>query len=192
MHPFLVPLYVVSLLFATGAVPLYVPAQARRWMFAMIVVNTLFVPAAAIILMRITGVIRDYSLASRRDRILPLLVVALCYGLCGWILVDVPMLFIVQNCIFAATGCTVFALLVTLFWKISLHMTAAGGAAGIISLLLYAGYTPLVWLLCGVIILAGLLGSARLCLDKHTTGQVAAGFFGGFFVAVAVLLISIM
>lgn len=192
LHPFLVPLYAMLVLFATGAVPLYVSVEAKRWMLVMVTVNTILVPAAAVILMRISGVIGDYSLSTRRDRILPLFVTALCYGLCAWILTDIPMLFIVRMCMMAAAGCTLFALLVTLFWQISLHMTAIGGITGVISLLLYAGYVSLVWMLCGVIILSGLLGSARLYLGKHTPGQVAAGFFGGFITAVAILLAAIM
>jgi hypothetical protein len=192
LHPFLVPLYVMLALFSTGMVPIYVFADVRRWMFFMVAVNAVMVPAAAIIMMRLLGIIKDYSLSTRRDRILPLFVVALCYGLCGWVLGNVPMLFIMQRCMFAAMGCTLFALTVTFFWQISLHMTAVGGAVGIISLLLYAGFAPLVWPLCAAVVLSGLLGSARLYLDKHSPGQVAAGFFGGFSVAVLVLLVTIM
>ena len=121
---------------------------------------------------------------------LPLLIVALCYGLCGWMLGSSPMLFLLRRMMFAAMACTLFALLVNLRWQVSLHMTAAGAATGMVAILLYAGYTNLVWVFCGAVLCSGVLGSARLCLGKHTPAKVDVGFAGGFLLAVGVQLLA--
>lgn len=188
LHPFLIPLYLIFAIFGSGLVPMYVSASMERYLFGLITVSTVFIPAMAIIILRLFRIIPDYSLTTRHDRILPLLIVAFSYGMCGWVLQDVQMAFLLRRCVFAAMGCVIFAFVLNLFWQVSLHMTAVGGAVGIISILVYGGYVKLVWVLCAAILLAGLLGSARLYLGKHDLLQVAAGFFGGFFISILILL----
>lgn len=189
LHPFFVPVYMMLALFATGLVPLYVSSAMKHYLFGLIGISTVCIPAMSIIILRLFRIIPDYSLSTRHDRMLPLLLVALCYGMCGWILKDVQMVFILRRCIFAAMGCVAFAFVVNFFWQISLHMTAMGGALGVVFILLYGGYVNLIWVFCIGIVLAGLLGSARLYLGRHTIGQVAAGFFGAFFIAVLAMLL---
>lgn len=77
-------------------------------------------------------------------------------------------------------GATV-TLLITLFWKISMH---AGVAAGtLVSLVVVLG--PWVWLAAPLV---GLIGWARLALHVHTPAQVVAGTIVGGGVAAAVML----
>lgn len=189
MHPFLMPLWFLVLLFATGIVPLYLPAPIRNYLFLVVGVDTLLVPIMAVVLMKVFGLISDYSLESRSDRTMPMLVVALCYGLCAWMLSSVPMFFLFQRLMWAATICTVFALCVNLGWQISLHLIAAGAFVAGVLVLLIAGYPNMVWIFCLSVLLAGALGSARLCLEKHSPAQIAAGFFGGFIITALVMLL---
>ena len=68
------------------------------------------------------------------------------------------------------------------WWKISVH---SAGIAGLVAmqlhLLLYDYSLPstFAWLLVAVA-LAGMLGSARIWLGRHTLGQVLAGYAVGF------------
>ena len=67
-----------------------------------------------------------------------------------------------------------------MWWKISTHTAAIGGIAG--ALVAFSGkfsYNP-VWWLCLVILVAGLVGTARMILRQHTLAQVVAGFAVGF------------
>ena len=161
LHPFLMPVWLLLILFGTGILPIYLPVGIKRYILMVVTVDTLVVPALGILLMRVFGLLSDFSLSRRHERTLPMLIVALF-----------------------------FALLVNLRWQVSLHMTAAGAATGMVAILLYAGYTNLVWVFCGAVLCSGVLGSARLCLGKHTPAQVAVGFAGGFLLAVAVLLLA--
>ena len=38
----------------------------------------------------------------------------------------------------------------------------------------------LFWVICGTMLLAGVLGTSRLILKNHTVGQVLAGFANGY------------
>lgn len=187
-HPFLIPTWLMAVLMGSAVFPFYLSAGLRRYIIMVVAIDTLAIPAMGIILMRLLGIIKDYSLSTRHDRILPLAVVALCYGVCGWLLQGAPVMFLMRKMMFAAMSCTLFALAVTTRWQVSLHMTAIGGAAGILLLLLLAGYN-VVWILCGAIAAAGILASARLKLGKHTPAQVGVGFAGGFVLAAAVMLL---
>ena len=64
---------------------------------------------------------------------------------------------------------------ITLRWKISAHMVGIGGTAGTVLAIASIHAIPLLPMLAGIILLAGLLGSARLLTSDHTQGQVLAG-----------------
>jgi hypothetical protein len=87
------------------------------------------------------------------------------------------MLGIILACILSM----IIGLITNVKWKICEHMIAIGGiVGGLIAFSIMFNYNPLFWL--GFFILvAGVLGSARIVLRHHTLGEVIAGFFLGFF-----------
>jgi membrane-associated phospholipid phosphatase len=69
------------------------------------------------------------------------------------------------------------------WWKISTHTAAIGGVTGaLLAFSLAFSYNP-VWWLCIVIVIAGILGTARMILRQHSLSQVVAGFIVGFLCA---------
>jgi membrane-associated phospholipid phosphatase len=60
------------------------------------------------------------------------------------------------------------------WWKISTHTAAIGGVGGALF-----GFNP-VWWFCVVLVVAGILGSARMILRQHSLSQVLTGFAVGF------------
>ena len=66
-------------------------------------------------------------------------------------------------------------------------MAGIGGIiGGLISFSELFGYNP-VWWLCLFILVAGVLGSARIILRHHSLGEVLSGFGVGFICALLVL-----
>ena len=64
-------------------------------------------------------------------------------------------------------------------WKLSEHMAGMGGIiGGLVSFSALFSYNPVVWL-CLFILIAGILGSARIVLGHHTLGEVLSGFVVG-------------
>ena len=72
--------------------------------------------------------------------------------------------------------------LISLKWKISAHMAGMGGIIALVYQIHVQGLSAfyLLWLLCILIVVAGLLGSARLTLKRHNLWQVLAGVIVGF------------
>ena len=95
-----------------------------------------------------------------------------------WYLTAIPL---------AALLMMLLCYLLNIWWHVSLHMTAMGGVIG--SLVMFAlllGYNP-VWALAALVLLAGMLGTARIVVAEHTNLQVFGGFAIGFIIACLLL-----
>lgn len=89
-----------------------------------------------------------------------------------------------QGIMLASTVASILCLLINLRWKLSEHMIGMGLAIGLlVSLSLLFVYNPVMWL-CIAILLAGLLGTARIILGHHTLGEVLVGFLLGYACAI--------
>jgi membrane-associated phospholipid phosphatase len=81
----------------------------------------------------------------------------------------------------------IICVVLNLRWKLSEHMAGMGAViGGVVSFSALFGYNPL-WWLCFFIIISGLLGSARIILNHHTSGEVFGGFLVGLVCSLLVL-----
>ena len=115
-----------------------------------------------------------------RDRIVPLLSAAVFYYI-GFMLLNKARVFpVFKLFLIASVVVLVILLLITFKWKISTHMAAAGSlTATIFALSFRSGTNPVVAVVLAVFI-SGLVGTARLILQKNNLTQLAAGYFVGF------------
>ncbi len=190
MHPFLLPVYMTALLVYTNLIPFAVPDELDNSVFLVVTMNLLVMPAFCIMILKVCGLISNWSLSTRKERILPLLIVAISYACSAWVFSDLLPLFLIRRFMLSAFGCVVFAAILNLFWQVSLHLTGAGGAVGILFVLVMIGYGNLLSLFCLLALLTGALASARLYLQKHTPAQVAVGFLGGFLLSAAIVVLG--
>ena len=166
--------------------PLTIPLWAG---ILMLFGNTLMATMPLCIgLLRAFRLIPDLRLSEPRQRLIPILIVLLSYVSCLMMLSDVMMAFLIRRFLFAAMGCVVLTLIVTPFWKISLHMTSIGGLLALLTALNASGLGQFPYTLVLFILLAGLLGSARLWLGSHNLAQIAAGLAGGYTIALLLIL----
>ena len=134
------------------------------------------------------GRISDYMIRDRRERLLPLLIGAICYVLCAVTIARLPSAVFLRKFMIAAACCETMCLLVSTRWKISLHLTGMGAAVAMLVVMNVVGVGNMLIPLTVVILLSGALASARLYLGCHTPLQIAAGFFGGFAVTTLAVL----
>ena len=81
---------------------------------------------------------------------------------------------------------------ITYFWKISLHMIGIGGFTGFILGLCIAHHYSVTILLPFCFLIAGIVGTARLYLNSHTSSQIYIGYGVGFITSVIFMLIFII
>lgn len=184
MHPLVIPLYAVLVIFASTNM---LPAISLI-IGGIVLINTMLMPAVAIGLMRFTKILSNLSLTERRERNIPLLVVIVGYLLALYILRDVHSAIFIRKFLFAAVIAVWCATAVNYFWKISLHMVAAGGLLALVVLMTISSGAISAGILCSTVLAVGALASARLYLGHHNPLQIAAGFCNGFLVTTLTLL----
>lgn len=188
LHPFVVPLYVLGFMLLTDGFLSRLPASIKSYLAWIVVLYAAIVPMLSIAFMRGLGLIKNLGLHSQRSRLLPLLMGAISYVLCAITLSDVAVATIIRKFVLAAACCEVLALVVTPFWKISLHLICMGGVTAVFTLLSVAGAGQHFWALVATILLSGALASARLHLGAHSPSQIAVGYFGGLVVAMLAMI----
>ena len=188
LHPFVVPLYVLGFMLLTDGFLSRLPASIKSYLAWIVVLYAAIVPMLSIAFMRGLGLLKNFGLHSQRSRLLPLLVGAISYVLCAITRSDVAVASIIRKFVLAAACCEVLALIVTPFWKISLHLICMGGVTAVFTLLSVAGAGQHFWALVATILLSGALASARLHLGAHNPSQIAVGYFGGLVVAMLAMI----
>jgi len=188
-HPLVMPCLGLLLLFQMDTyISHAIPGPAKRFLLAVVFINTALAPALAIALLQRTGIISNVLLSERSERMFPLLMASLFYVLTYYLLRQVTLPPIIYYYIMGATLMVLLCLVITFRWKISIHMTSMGGFSGFLiatSLFLRTDISGLIIL---GFILAGLVGSARLRLNAHTPAQVYAGYLLGLAVMLGLFL----
>ncbi|SRR5690554_334092 len=179
-QPLLMPTYGVMLLF----VYTYFGVIYTRQFWLIISPIFLFsfvIPAILIFMLFRMGIISDLSLTKRRERFYPYLITLLSYTamMIFYYRMNMPKWFLLM--IAASIAIMVIAIVITLWWKISAHMFGIGGlVGGAMSVSYFVERSNPYYLFMGLFILAGLVGTSRLILKRHTLPQVIAGFLLGF------------
>lgn len=160
--------------------------EAKRFLLLVILFSTCILPLLTVAMLSLNPKF-DITMPSSRDRIIPLLSSAISYYL-GSILLGRVNIFPVFKLFLLASVLVIIAMLfISYKWKISNHMAAIGGLGGTIFALAFrSGLNPVYPILL-VILLSGLIGTARLILEKHTIGQIIAGYILGFSVLYSVV-----
>ena len=178
--PFYLPLLGLIVLFTFSYLSI-LPWPFKLQVLATVYLFTILLPTLFIHFYRRYQGWNLIELGHRERRMVPYFISIFCYIACIYLmeLNHIPY-FMVSILIAALLTCA----MINVWWKVSTHTAAIGGVAG--ALFAFANYflfNP-VWWLCLVIVLAGVLGTARMILRQHTLSQVVSGFFVGFLCAV--------
>ena len=181
MSPLLMPVYGIVLVFMLTLYS-YVSMGVKLGFTLIVAGITIVVPALMVLLLKRLGMVDDLGLNGRKERTIPYLITILCMG--GTAVFLAMKGFPLWVVMFYAGGALagLIEAIINNWWKISAH---GAGVAGLVAMLVRMSHTPMVnpdvltWLIVAVAC-AGLTGSARLWLGRHTLGQVLAGYAVGF------------
>lgn len=96
----------------------------------------------------------------------------------------------IANILFAASITAIIAYVITAFSKkISLHTIGMGALVAVVMYSANYAVYSIYGLLFAVVLIAGLVGTARLYLQAHTPREVYQGYFLGYFVQMLVLVL---
>lgn len=192
-HPAFIPIYVLSiLLFAEPFLFVGGSIGQKILLLGQAFVNYTFFPIISILLLKALRFIPSIQLKQQRDRIIPFVICNIWYF---WIWYvwrnqpEVPRLIVAFAMgIFLASS---IGLLWNIYIKISMHGIAMGTAVAFLSLLTIMPISAnMTMYLAAFILIAGLVGSARLILKDHVPKEYYCGFFAGAVaIALAVLIV---
>lgn len=188
-HPMLMPLFSVFVIFHSGTYLDFTPYQLVRAIYLIVAISTILLPLSILPLLKAQRLISDYGLEKRSERVIPLIFSMAFYLLGYYMLLKFPMTRIVANLQLAAIVSIFIVMLISLKWKISLHMAGIGGFLGMILAFSINYSSSLRMVFMGAVLLAGLLAYSRLKLNLHIPSQVYAGFGIGFCIVFVALLL---
>lgn len=186
LHPFVLPIYLLLLLFSQTAFARF-STPLQIYLIGSVLLYGVVLPFFFILLLRIRGRLTNFRIEEQRERILPLMIGAICYMLCAVTIGRIESADFLRKFMVAAGCCELMCALVTMRWKISLHLTGMGSAVALLVVMNLLALPRMFVPLLVTIGASGLLASARLYLGRHTPLQVAAGFVGGFVLSLVAL-----
>ncbi|TKG93424.1 hypothetical protein EYV94_16890 [Puteibacter caeruleilacunae] len=122
-----------------------------------------------------------------RDRIIPLLFTGVYYYMGYYLLGRIPATGLFRIMLLASLVVILISLMVSAYWKISIHMAGMGGLLGaVLAISFRYGLNPGV-IVPALIVGTGLLAHSRIYLEKHSPTQVYAGLSMGMIVMYSIL-----
>lgn len=190
-HPVFVPLYVVwFLLYLHPSAFTGFSAAAKRQVMVIITLNAVLFPLLSVLLLKALGFIQSIRMHLQKDRIIPLIAAGIflfwTYTVFKEQTAYPSVLKIFFLGVFLASS---LALLANTYTKVSLHAIGMGGWLGIFLEVMNQQTMLMTWPLASVIMLTGLVCSARLIRSHHSPFEVVLGIAIGLlsqFIAVMV------
>lgn len=182
-HPFVMPTVTLVLLFFSDGY-LHSMPHVFVYMLVVVLINTL-APALSLYLLYRRGYLSDLEIRSRGERRLPFVIVLAYFTLTYVLLITSPALYVPFVYLDMWIGLTVslaIALVITRWFKISMHMLGQGGALGSIMGIQALQLSPNWELNALLLLVAGCVGFARIELAVHRHIEVYCGYLLGFLV----------
>lgn len=181
LSPLLIPTYSVFLALWVSYL-CSLPVSTRMGVLLVVLGITCVLPIIAVALLHNLKIIKNKRLERREERLIPYAVSVLCYVAFASYLhhVHTPDWLVMYA--WGVMASSVVSLLINLRWKIGAHATGMGGLVALLVMIHYQDLEAfnLLWVICAAILLSGLLGTARIVMNRHTCAQVLLGFCNGF------------
>ncbi len=184
--PFSIPFLAFLVLFIFSYLRI-MPLQYKLIVLGVVYCFTILMPTLTIFIFRKINGFSPEELVERKKRYVPFILTITSYVFCLLMMHRLNIPWYMTGIILSALVMMVICIIVNLKWKLSEHMAGAGAViGGLVAFSALFGYNP-IWWLCLFILVAGILGTARIILQHHTLGEVMGGFAVGLVCSLLVL-----
>lgn len=200
-HPFLMPLMGLYILFEAPSIPYnsfnrldslyFFPDQAKQVLYIVIGILTLLAPLLSLVIMYRNGMIKNFHLENKKERIIPFAIGGFYY-LLAYIYVRYQLPEFLRHpallaFLFGSVIIFLTVFVVNFSVKVSLHTTGIFGLCGGLigyyqTQQLLENHDRMMIFLMLLIFVGGLVGAGRIYLKAHTLGETILGMFIGFVV----------
>lgn len=178
-HPLLMVTYGIILALSFTYLAVY-PNPMKLMIAGATFLCTGVMPGFLIILFVKNETSGDLELTDRKSRFVPYLIFFVSIVACFYMMFKLMMPLWVLVFLAASAGSLLLGMTINFFWKISAHMMGIGGLSGAIMGICRLHQLNPYGAFMLLFIIAGLVGTSRILLGRHTPGQVYAGFLLGF------------
>lgn len=180
-HPILIPSWAfLALILYGNPYELGIISSFKWQLFGIVFATSFMIPAIIILLMQKFRLIKSIMMDSKNERIAPLIVAGIFFYTTHYLLKSLGAVPIFSIYMLGATTLVIISLVVTIYWKISLHLIGWGGltaASLVINLITSTNFsTPLIF----CILISGFTATSRMLLNSHKPSQIYVGFLTGF------------
>ncbi len=191
LSPVLIPLYAfLTLVYSTFLATL--PPEFISILIGVIALFTAGIPGTAMLWLHYTGRMSDMDNPRSDERTIPYIISVIGYAACIYILHRMAFPLWMTSLLIGGAIMIICMTIINRWWRISAHMAGIGAYIGLIFMLGRLGFVIRIEWLVAIIISAGLLGSCRIYLKRHTLGQVLAGAVFGFIWTCLTLYIGVI
>lgn len=189
LFPLFMPLYGIVLLFSHPLFSFF-PRHNVVVCYYVVIMFDILIPIVSYKLLAVLKLITSEKMLRKEDRFVPMMITAISF-FCGAVMCckcEMP-LFVIDIMV-AMSIVTMLTGIISIWWKISAHLTAIGGLTVAVFLVSLSTYINPVVVISVCILLSGILASARLQLKRHTWQQLVAGYLMGWFVVGSLSMIG--
>ena len=179
-HPIFMPLYAFGLLIYTNPyINMMVSTGSRYFIITILVVFTITLPVITALLFKLFGLIDSVFMKTTKERMWPFIITLIWYYM-GYQLFNKIQIPQSLNLLMIGTISVIsVAIIITIRWKISIHMLGIGGVIGAIIGISQRFQFDHSLLLIVLFLFAGLIGYSRLKTKSHNFQQIYIGFIIG-------------
>jgi hypothetical protein len=180
-HPVILPSLGFLLLLNTGLYDFMLSDQAKRYLLLVIFFTTASLPLLSVVMLAMNPKF-NFFMGESRETVLPLLLTSVFYYIGFVLLSRIHFLPVFKLFMIGSVLLIVALLLISTKWKISIHMAAAGAVTATFFAISFRGGVNPMGALVVMVLVSGLIGTARILLEKNNLPQLTAGYLFGFII----------
>ena len=178
-HPVLMPTYaILLLLYFSKVFSQFMPIEQKTHLINFTLIFTLLLPLLGVFLLKKLKIVSSIYMENQKERKWPLLIAISSYYLLFRMFEFLYIHPIIIKLVLGAILILFLAVIISNFWKISLHMLGIGGVFGAFLAFQYL-FGGKLFLIILLLLCSGLVAYARINENAHTLKQVYLGFLVG-------------
>ncbi len=188
-HPLLAPTIGIFIILNFISYLSAIPPNAKMWLYILVFVTTFLFPAISLLFLLWQKLITNVEIEDNKERLLPI-IISLGFYYMGYYILGINNVSGLLRAFYLSAIISIsISFFINIFWKISAHMIGIGGLAGLILAISFIQSLNLLLVFIFTILLAGIIGSARIKLKAHNSLQIIAGFYLGMITVIATLFL---
>ena len=187
-HPMFMLTYLMAyFLFTNNYFAFFMSPAKKLFLMGAVIIFSVVLPILNMALLKKLGYIKSMEARQANERFMPYISTITLYVGLIYILHDLAIPYFFKQLIVVSISVMAIDFAINFFTKISAHTSAIGGCLGVIFFYQYVSTSGDIKPVCFCLLIAGLVGFARLYLNEHTPKQIYSGFIVGLLTSIACL-----